>query len=84
MHIFLTIPYSVFRVYPIFTTPQGFLMIYSLHDLISFIEQAEAYLDYIEQYAKNKKPKKQLSKIKFYQSGIDEAKDLIDRGVYWV
>lgn len=59
-------------------------MIYSYNDLMSFIQQAEAYLDYVEQYATNKKPKKQLSKIKFYQSGIDEAKVIINSGAYWV
>jgi hypothetical protein len=59
-------------------------MIYSLHDLMSFIQQAEEYLNYVEKYATNKKPKKQLSKIKFYQSGIDEAKVIINSGAYWV
>lgn len=82
MHIFLTIPYSAFRVYPIFTTPQGFpIMKYSIDDLIIAKQKARKQINDLQSI--KRKTAKQKTELKTAIHNLSEVYKIVLNGNCW-
>ena len=82
MHIFLIISHSALRVYPIFTTLQGFpTMKFSIDDLIIAKEKAQKQINRLQSL--QRKTAKQKTELKTAIHNLSEVYKIVLNGNCW-